>query len=310
LIKYSFLDAIFVTRPIILVPVWGYFLIGYYSAIKESLTAPFLFSISNSGWISLALITMAVASTYILNQIVDIKTDSQNDGLPLIAKGRFPIETAKIECLILGIAPLVISPFISKELFFLILSATILNITYNLKPFYFTGRPFLDFLSNAIGFGFVAFGLGWFSALNFKTTLSTDIIKNALPYFLFMAAGSINSTIPDIKGDKSTGKITTVVLLGEKWSNVLSLLFLFVALGFSANNHDKLAIVTAIFCIPVFARYQITGNYKHALQTFQIGGGLLMILIAVIVPAFFVTGIIIYLCTRLYFKKRHGFKYP
>ncbi|MBL8025407.1 MAG: UbiA family prenyltransferase [Fibrobacteres bacterium] len=307
------LDAFFVMRPLILIPVWGYFLLGYYSAVKNYSNVDsfaFIWTFSPLTWLTLSLLLMSVASAYVLNQLNDIEADKKNGGLPLIAAGKFPASVAKIETLLLAILPLIISAFIAPQVFFLITLATLLNAAYNLRPLYFTGRPFADFLSNAIGFGFVAFGLGWISAHNMTLPSIWNMTASSMPYFLFMAAGSINSTIPDRFGDKEAGKITTVVFLGEKKANLISILFLLSALTAAVINEDRLAILTASISIPLFIKYQITSKESDALRTFQVGGALLIILIAIFVPVFCISGIAIFFATRLYFKKRFGVKYP
>lgn len=302
------IDSIFIARPIILIPVWGYFILGYYAKI-ELPTHGFLLSINTTAWISLAAITLSVASTYILNQIADIATDSHNGGMPLIAKGGFPIKAAKIICVITAILPL-LTIALNKHVFLFILLASLLNILYNIKPFYFTGRPFLDFLTNATGFGIVAFGLGWVSACNGQVFVVIEMLIRSFPYFLLMIAGSINSTMPDANGDSITGKITTVVYLGESRSNLISLTALFASLIVALINMDFIAILASVIALPLFISYQISPSADKATATYTYGGGFLLLIIALLTPGYLLAGIIVLIATKIYFRLRHNVKYP
>lgn len=318
----SFFDAIFVTRPILFIPVWGYFILGYYLC-SSLYNSPNLFQINiydfNYKFIlyfsykeltTMLFISISAASTYVLNQLVDIDTDSINQGIPIIAKTSFPKKIAVIENIILIILPLMYSFFINKTFFILFLSAFFMNILYNIKPFYFTGKPFLDFLSNAFAYGIITFGLGWATANGYTFTNIPLMLKSALPYFLFMCAGSINSTIPDKIGDKETGKITTVVAIGAKRANIISIIFIIIALIFSIINKDIIAIITSCVSLVLFVKYHITQDYKDGLLTFQVGGGFLMVMVVFIFPQALIWGLFVFFATRIYFKKRHNINYP
>ena len=318
-----FCDAVFLTRPVILIPVWAYFILGFYRSnavyFPDSIyTLPVfgfrinvltgLYNIQN--YINLLMLTLSVAATYVLNQLVDIETDKRNGGLPLLAKAGISIRMAIIENIILTIIPLGYAIWIRGTVGLLLFLAFALNILYNLRPFYFTGRPFLDFISNAMGFGFIAFGIGFASACNGNITEVSRYFVEATPYFFLMVAGSINSTIPDMEGDRRTGKKTTVVLLGTRRSNLISTAAIITAFIMAAFNRDIVAGITASLSLPFFIRYIYTNKLKDGLHTFQTCAGFLMVLTVMVFPWFFLWGFIVYVLTRVYFKLRYNVVYP
>jgi 4-hydroxybenzoate polyprenyltransferase len=316
-------DALFITRPVLLIPVWGYFIIGYYRACvfynSDSLytlsvlgfSFPVLKGLTGQGTLAgLIMCSLALGGTYILNQLVDIETDRSNAGLPLIAKGGISKKLAGIECMLLCLIPVAYGFFQGRKIFLFFVIILVLTLLYNVRPFYFTGRPFVDFLTNAVGWGLVAFGLGWLYANNGQFIKVKDYLFQAAPYFLFMAAGSINSTIPDVEGDRRTGKVTTVVLLGTRRANLISTASILGALIIAFFNRDPIAILTGLVCIPFFVKYIVTDRLKDGLLTFQLCGGFLMVLVVTFYPWFLLYGLVTYVLTRIYFKVRHNIDYP
>jgi 4-hydroxybenzoate polyprenyltransferase len=125
-----------------------------------------------------------------------------------------------------------------------------------------------------------------------------------------MSCGSIGSTIPDETGDRETGKITTVIYLGKEKANLLCILFLVLALLSSIYNSDFLMIIMSIVSLPLFVKYQITGNRRDGVYAFQICGGILMFLVLFIFPWFLTMALPATIGTKLYFKFRHKTVYP
>lgn len=316
-------DAVFITRPILLIPVWGFFILGYYRASLShgngtlfpftlfGLDFPVLTGLGGPGvYLALFMCSLSVAGTYVLNQLTDIEADTNNAGLPLIAKAGFPVRLAVVENVLLCASPLVYAFFQAKAVFWLFIAAFALTVFYNVRPFRFTGRPFLDFLSNATAYGILCFGLGWLMATGGEFKDARAFLLQAAPYFFYMAAGSINSTIPDMAGDSRAGKTTTAVLLGARRAHFISTAAVFIALAFSLLNRDIIASITGLVCVPVFIKYIKTRDLRDGLRTFQFCGGLLMVLAAALFPWCLIWGVSVYIVTRLYFRLRHGVDYP
>ncbi len=298
------LDLIFLTRPVILIPVWGFCIFGMYSFKSQ-----YLIEISSAQALLTLLFSLSVASVYVINQIADIDVDRENEGFALLVRGTISLNSAYGLCLILAsvsvITPLLINQY---ELSALSALSIILGYFYSCKPSRFSGRPFLDFFSNAFGYGIIAFAAGWHIAGG--ELLSRDLAASALPYFLLMCAGSISSTLPDIPGDQENGKITTAVYIGKKNAHLLALFFLLFAAAYSLNHHEYLPFFCATISLPIYFLYLVFPVKTVMELTYKAGGTICMIAAAVAAPALIGAALFVFFSTWLYFRKRHGIVYP
>ena len=313
--RHSFgriLDLIMVLRPVVLIPVWGFSALGFQRAIrKETLTGitecwdtmvP-----ADYGW--MLIFSLAVAAVYIMNQITDVEVDRKNSGMPLIAGGIVSIPSA-IVLTILFILLSLILPILHQHYFLVLatVSALIIGFFYCFKPFRFSGRPFLDFISNAFGYGVIAFGAGWITAG--KTPFCGSFVINALPYFLLMCGGSISSTLPDIDGDRIDCKNTTAVFLGIMHAHLLAMVFIIGAGIAGILLHDPVAALSAIASLPFYLCFWIRRSRIFMEATYKIGGTFCMIAAFAALPLFIPIAIVVFISTWLYFRIRHGIAYP
>jgi 4-hydroxybenzoate polyprenyltransferase len=311
IIKLIF-DLLFLTRPLLLIPVWGFSAFGYKCGLHH-LGKPgtlLSFTVPISVYSGIFVFSLSVASVYILNQIADIEVDKKNGGLPLLASGVVTIKSAWITAIVLfGLS--VVIPLMTGTMSLALLStATILiGILYSFKPTFFSGRPVLDFISNALGYGVIAFGTGWYLSGNTFTNLF-PFIKASAPYVLLMCAGSISSTLPDRSGDLEVGKNTTAVVFGNKTANVLATIILLLSLICSLIEHDAIALLCTIIPLPLYVAYILKPGQFFMESTYKVGGGLTMVCASLILPAILIIGTIVFISTRLYFRLRHRVHYP
>lgn len=304
-------DLFFSMRPILLVPVWGFTIFGYFKAKSEGTLdiVKFWQSISIENYLYFLIFSLSVGAVYVFNQIADIDVDKKNGGLPLIATGIIKVKDAWIYSLILCVLaiglPFILS--ISTLSYFAIASISI-GILYSFKPTFFSGRIGFDFLSNAIGYGFIAFGVGWWCGG--KTLFSMEFIIAAIPYFLLMCSGSINSTLPDINGDKIDGKNTTAVVLGARKAHLLSMFFLVISAVLSIYYKDYLASTCSLLTIPFYIGYIIRPSRLMMEATYKVGGSICMLCACILMPVVLVLSCCIFYCTKIYFKYRHNVNYP
>ncbi len=305
------LDLLFLMRPILLVPVWGFSLFGYYRAKTDSIRE--IFSLwNNSSILTCSLLlffSLSVGAVYIFNQIADIEVDKKNGGLPLLASGVVKRNDALIFALILSGISIVIPLFTEyKAISFLSTFALIIGLLYSFKPFYFSGRPFCDFLSNALGYGVIAFGAGWICGG--KTLIEISFLNSTLPYFFLMCAGSISSTLPDRDGDYSEQKNTTAVTLGAQKAHLIATFLLFMAAVSALIQSDFLALICSVAPFPFYLGYIFKPTEFFMESTYKIGGAMTVLCSGLIIPLLFPSGIIVFLVTWLYFRLRHGVSYP
>jgi 4-hydroxybenzoate polyprenyltransferase len=305
------IDGFFVLRPVVLIPVWGFALFGYYQGKGLS-----LFDIS-ACWshpeiipFSMIMVfSLSVGCVYVLNQIADIAADRENGGFPLLASGVVSLPQAYVAASLSALLSILL-PLLTGYLTLALLSiaAIITGLLYSFKPTYFSGRPFLDFLANAFGFGMIAFACGWYCSGNQFFTLR--FFNAALPYFFLMCAGSISSTIPDILGDRATGKKTTAVLLGARNAHVLALVFLCLATIDSLFVKDLLALFCSGASLPIYILYHCFPKKILEESTYKIGGALCMFAAALFTPWFIIFGCATAFATWMYFRYRHHVSYP
>ncbi|MDI6840334.1 MAG: UbiA family prenyltransferase [bacterium] len=300
-----FFDYVFLLRPALFVPVWTFFLLGFYRG-TSFFDGPEIHQILKPFTLAFVLYTLLMGGVYILNQIIDIESDRINKKLYLLSEGYIPVKQAWIWMMSLFAAALTLSiPFTTQFKIILLLSLLI-GILYSVPPFKFKGRPILDLLSNSFGYGTLAFSLGWLVGNPF----SKETLIFSLPYFFAVGAVFLNTTIPDIEGDRKTNELTTGVLLGERRIYWLSTVFLFISLGFAICLKDWLCVIACCCSIPLFILALIKHNLKTCFISIRIGAPILVILIGIKFIWFIPLLIILFLAIRIYYKYRFNIIYP
>ncbi len=303
-------DFLFLARPILLVPVWGFSALGYVHAktIRGESALPLVSEGALTDFIPMLYFSLSVASVYVFNQIADFTVDENNGGFPLLVRSGINKKHAWAAAFFYGTLSLFLSYLYSIPLSALAGLAIVVGYFYCFPPCYFTGRPFLDFLSNAFGYGIVAFGAGWHIAG--EVLFSMSFANSAFPYVLLMCAGSISSTIPDMPGDQMEGKITTAVLLGGLKAHVLAGLIICAAVLVSIMLKNWIALTGAFAALPFYIAYLISKKKRTQEMSYKIGGGLLMMIAAYAYPVLLIPSLAVLISTWLYFRIRHGVLYP
>jgi 4-hydroxybenzoate polyprenyltransferase len=303
-ITAQMVDLFFLTRPVVIVPVWGFCAFGAH-AVNKNL---FMF-LKPAQYVLILLYSLSAASVYVINQIADYDVDKSNAGFPLLVRGNIHVKTAWITaviCALASIAGLLLlgSPAIAL----LSLIAIIAGCIYSCKPFSLSGRPFFDFLTNAFE-AFLAFAAGW--CVMGGKLIDPLLYQYAIPYLLLMCAGSISSTIPDIPGDRAHGKITTAVRFGSKNAHCIGLGCLVTSIPISYYlTSDYLALSCAALVIPIYILYLFSNDALNLELTYKVGGAITMAASALVVPKLFPAGIFVFFITWLYFRIRHNITYP
>lgn len=317
---FEILDYIAVIRPMLLVPVWTMLLIGYYRAemaftnpnqSEQVQFAPFEFYPQLELVKTFIIYSMLMGAVYILNQICDVKTDSVNNKLYLVAKGYVNNRVLKIEiaALSMGASFFTICYFSDKPFYIgLVFLSALLGSIYSLPPFRLKGRAIFDLLTNICGYGFVAFFAGWLSKS--KAELNWMAFGAALPYALFVAAAFINTTLPDIEGDRENGDSTTGTLLGVKKSCFLSAFFIILAALISWAIKDKLALTISLFSLPLFVIMAIRAEIKIVTMTTKVSLLALSVAIGIKMPYYLLLLLGTIVSVKWYYWLRFRVKYP
>lgn len=316
-------DYIAILRPLLLIPAWTMLLLGYYNGLDQTpVDARSLPSIGgmrviwrpDSGiLVTLLLYSLLMGAVYILNQISDSRTDQINGKLHLVAQGYMRENILKVQIGILLLVSVTLAFFQFSLMYVcLILLSIVLGVLYSVSPVRLKGRPILDLLANACGFGLVAFAVGWAS----KSAFSTDIVLKCLPYVICTSAAFINTTIPDMKGDRQNGDTTIGIFLGIRKSCILSAALVGIVPLVSLLLGDFICLTASVLSLPFFI-YMLVSNWDERTPNFsaitlatKVSLMLLSLLIAVFIPLYFVLLIVTILLIRTYYKMRFGISYP
>jgi len=307
------IDILFLARPIVIIPVWGFSVFGYWCGLSAGRDFTVTLLWSREAFLhfyEMALFSLAVGAVYVLNQIADYEVDARNEGFPLLVKSGIARTTAYgyagfLGCISIGI-PLAA---LNYSLAIFSFCAILLGVIYSFKPVYLSGRIGGDFLTNATGYGIIAFAVGWHFVPE-RSMLSMLFIKAAAPYFFLMCGGSIGSTLPDVGADSELGKRTTAVVLGISRAHYLATLFVVAGAAAALINRDFIALIMALCALIIDVLYAVIRTKRLMEATYKVGGGIAMLLAGILYPVFIPCALFIFILTWLYFRVRHKISYP
>ncbi len=300
-------DYLIVLRPTLLIPVWTLVLVGYYHA--GQVDVPIRLSFNWCVLSTLCLYSMLSGGCYIVNQIVDRETDEVNDKLYLIEQGYVKIPILKVEAMVLIVGAIIWSALQFRNnitYLVLIVISTVLGLMYSVRPIRLKGKPIVDLLVNAIGYGCIAFLIGWVSV----SSVSSVALQRSIPYVLCVAAAFVNTTLPDLTGDRSKNDITTGILLGIRRSCQFSLALLVCAILASLWMDDWIALTTTIICFPFFVYMNFKRETKAIILSTRIGILALSLIVCILIPMYAILFISTIFLVRWYYVVRLGIKYP
>jgi 4-hydroxybenzoate polyprenyltransferase len=304
-------DIIFISRPVLWIPVWAFALFGYSRGLIAKGDPIHLFAFSPEhihALLGMLIFSGSVGCVYVLNQIADYEVDKSNEGFSLLGHGNVSRKAAWVSMIAFGCLSVIIPVFEKPALCLFSVAAIIIGVMYSFKPFFLSGRPAADFITNAVGFGIVAFGAGWYCSG--AHGWGGEFWKSAAPYFLLMCGGSISSTLPDIAGDAGHGKRTTAVFLGAANAHLLAAGCIALAVLCAVIEKDLIALICAAASLPLYVVYVFHKTQKLMEATYKVGGVLCMICAACLFPAFAGAAILVFLLTMGYFRIRFGVQYP
>ena len=305
------LDLLFLIRPPMLIPVWTFFLAGYWRSKGFSLSKiPFFMKqsilLDHHFWLSFIAYSLLLGSVYIVNQIVDRESDRLNNKLFLIPLGIVSIKLASIISFLLVIISFSLTFRFGLLYLVFLFCSLMVGLLYSIPPFRFKAKPIIDIFSNAIGYGILAFAVGWLTTSNFTWRL----FAYAIPYFFATASIFSISTILDTEGDKRDNAITTAVRFGEEHTLYICLITLSIALVTGCFLKDYLIIVASIVSLPLIIIAIVQHKRKFITLYMRGGSFLFIILIAILFPWYIVLLIFIYFLSKYYYKRRFMLNYP
>ena len=309
------LDVVFLLRPTLFFSVWVMVVMGMSSAQMYSFDHPLW--ISNFSWATFFVftgITFVCSSTFILNQISDEKSDSINQKLFLVGKYITIDKSQSISkiLLIVGILILIVVNWFSAILVGIIY--LIWGIIYNQPPFNWKKKPLLGWFTNTI-VGVLLFTEGWSLVMQNQPMaaiipLDISMLKLLLPYVLCFSSVSLLTTLPDMKGDSTSGDKTFPIVFGKNITLFISLAFIIIAFIIALENNDPLASTATLVSIPFFIFAFIRRMEKDILRAIRYPIFILNFFVLSVYPWLFVPLAITYYLSKYYYWHRFNLHYP
>lgn len=298
-----FLDRVFLLRPILFYPVWTFFLAGVWggNGSRQGSTPLNRFDLA----ITLTGLSLLMGSVFILNQIQDRETDRANGKLFLLANGIVPVSQAVFQALLMIVLGMAAGMYMGVHIAVGFLLLFVLSgWLYNFPPAAWKDRPLLGLLTNAVG-GLIIYVSGWMTAAG----PSIDPVR-AAAYMLAGGAVYLNTTLPDIEGDRKTGKRTFCVRFGLsatlQWACILE--FLAVIMAFLSR--DWILAVPGTLVFPLFVVSVIKRSMKNSIRATKVSVLALSLAVFLVFPFYAVPVLIVYVLSKWYYRRRFDFDYP
>lgn len=280
-------------------PVWTILLLGHHRSAALS-------GESNLPGLILLLVTFLVGAVYLLNQIHDVESDGMNKKLFFLAEGYISKKNAISQTVLLNLISIIPAYFISLHLGLLFTLGFLFGFFYSALPFSFKGKPLSGFLCNILAHGNLTFLAGW----SMNLTLSGESILFSLPYMFAVGAVYLNTTVPDMEGDKESGKITPAVKWGKEMVVVVSCILVLVAIIMSFLIKDIPFFIASALVFPFFLLSALTKKNDNIVLSTKLSILFLSIAAGFFYPWYFAILILGFLGTRLYYKARFNYDYP
>lgn len=278
-------------------PIWAPLLLGYWAAggRETDLKYPLLllFGLCLGGWV------------YGLNQIFDIEGDRINrKNLPL-PLGLVTLKSAwAISIASAGLAA-VIGFLLGIFTGVFVLLGLAMGYFYSHPRFRFKDKAWPALILNGLGHGSLVYLIGWAAG----GPLAWMMLIRMLPYALAYAGVYIATAIPDIEGDRATGKNTLAVELGGKRSIQIALGLIGIGSISGILLSEPALFLTGLFALPFYIAVFIRKE-DNFVRANQIAVLLLNIWICFYIFSYFIVLLAVIILSRLYYTKRIGVNYP
>jgi 4-hydroxybenzoate polyprenyltransferase len=294
-------DYIFVLRPLILIPAWSFFLIG-----AQQGPGPNGFALGSVRFFEFVSLTSISIVAYLINQIFDRESDEKNNKCFYLWQGIFTVRTLVLLAIVFFFLASWAFRRVGEGGQIILLALLVLSLLYSLPPVRLCARPFADLIANAVGYGGLAFLLGYGP----YPGVWPHAFVHATPYVLLVAATFVHTAILDREGDEATGKISTAVVLGESASRKLALALHALAVVTALADRSAPALIVALVSFPL-AGYAFLARTPTA-GSFYVQGITLVVAVAAMImwPAFAILVVPLVVLSWFYHRRRFGLNYP
>ena len=292
-------DYIFVLRPMLHLPVWTILILGYYSGSFGQDHRWELLS-------ALLIGTGLFGAVFLINQIYDIESDRINDKLHFLPRGYIKVPVAWAMTIGLNIISLIGAFAISIQIGLIAAMVVILGIIYSAPPLILKDRAWSATIANGLGHGTLVYLLGFCTA---GGEIAVGIVKS-LPYFFAVAAVYIGTTLPDIDGDKSTGKLTIGVRYGQNLTIYIIMIIYILAIASGYIVGDRLFLYAALAAAPIYIRALFARSIRAIVNAVKVSIITLTLAAIYQAPLYLLFFVALVFATRAYYKARFDMVYP
>ncbi len=310
------LDYIFLTRPMLIIPVWTIALLGARASLwrERGLNPvtidrfPFVdFSTAESNLLLMLLLaTFLAGAVFVLNQIYDADSDRINKKLFLIADGKISTSEAWTLYIVLNVLAIGGAFIFNWQLGCLFIAGAWFGFQYSYPRLKLREHPYKQFRNNVVAHGTLAFLFGWVMYLNFNV----EGILRSIPYFLSVGAVYLNTTLPDLEGDKTVGKITYGVEWGVGKTQKRALWNVIIAIVAAFAISDYACMIAALIALPFFIAALSRQSVAMSTLASKVAILALSLLAAFFFPPYLLILVLTISATRIYHAKRFGIEYP
>lgn len=296
--RHTPLDYLFFLRPVLLPPVWTIALLG--TVRQEMPLEQPLWS-----WLVFFLHLSALfGGVYTLNQICDVESDRLNRKLHFLPEGLISLPAAWRFTIALNALALTLAAIFGWRYLLLTVFVVVLGILYSAGKSPWKNHAWLGLAANVLGHGPAVFLFGFL-----LTECPLVVAWQAVPAYAFaVGAVYLATTVPDIDGDKRTGKTTAAVRWGIRRTLAVSCVLVTAAIALSYWGDDRYLMWAALAALPLFAYAMARPQSaslaaKSAIVALSVAAVIAYPLYAILLLAGFVG-------TRLFFHWRFGTTYP
>jgi len=297
------LDYIFASRPFLILPVWSIFLVSlhYHHRLAGK-------SFHVTDLLNLTCLSLLFAGALYINQVFDYRTDLINKKVGFLQKNIISPKAMMFSYLLVTLIPLAVGGFLSLVTLGIYLQIFVAGYIYSAPPLRLKDRPFSGLLANGYTYGFLV-TLAVMPTLNFH---NAGLLGWDNPFYFFFTIISITciTTIPDIEGDRATGKKTIAIVVGRIGALTLALVFMLAAVYIAFTSaYDWLAYLAAVGAFLILPAIFVKSE-KLVLLATKLPLLLLTLLAGFFYPLYLLFIVALLVLSRIYYKKRFNLIYP
>lgn len=296
-------DFIFAARPLLHLPVWTVYLISL-----EATSATGLPPFSTDNLLTIIALNLLFAGAFYYNQIEDEESDRLNHKLGFLQRGLISRSGMTAAFWIVSIGALVLAACVSFWLLGLMAVLLLLSIIYSHPRTRLKDKPIGGLLANSLAHGALVALAGF--PLFGDGGLYLQAIYLSVYFGLTVGAVYVMTTIPDMEGDRATGKRTISVRYGKKRAITLAIAMMAIAVPTGLLTDvvglpDLAGLSTGLFLWTMFK-----DSPRLILICCKLPLLLLTLWAGAAYPVYLLFVIALVLLTRIYYKRRFNVVYP